>query len=179
MNWGAFLRTYICVKIFELWSCVELADLAEHGTQNTILSVSEGMAITRRYRDIVIAMRRCPQPIIGLLNGSACGGGFALALATDVRIATPTLRMNAAFIRIGFSSCDMGLSYFLPRMVGSSVAADYMLTGRFIDAQRAHALGLVSRVVEEERLEDEANDLVEYMLATTPLGLRLTKEALG
>lgn len=154
-------------------------DLAEHGTQNTILSVSEGMAITRRYRDIVIAMRRCPQPIIGLLNGSACGGGFALALATDVRIATPTLRMNAAFIRIGFSSCDMGLSYFLPRMVGSSVAADYMLTGRFIDAQRAHALGLVSRVVEEERLEDEANDLVEYMLATTPLGLRLTKEALG
>lgn len=154
-------------------------DLTEHGEQAGTLSVSEGLAATRRYRDIVIAMRRCPQPIIGLLDGPACGGGFALALATDVRIATPRMRMNAAFIRIGFSACDMGLSYFLPRMVGSSVAAEYMLTGRFIDAQRACELGLVSRVVEPEQLDGEANALVEDMLRASPLGLRLTKEALG
>ncbi|WP_150305201.1 enoyl-CoA hydratase/isomerase family protein [Pseudomonas saliphila] len=154
-------------------------DLTEHAAQTTTLSVSEGLASTRRYRDIVIAMRRCPQPIIGLLNGPACGGGFALALATDVRIATPTLRLNAAFIRIGFSACDMGLSYFLPRMVGSSAAAEYMLTGRFIDARRACELGLVSRVVEPEQLDGEANALIEDMLRTAPLGLRLTKEVLG
>ena len=154
-------------------------DLTEHTAQTATHSVSEGLASTHRYRDIVIAMRRCPQPIIGLLNGPACGGGFALALATDVRIATSTLRMNAAFIRIGFSACDMGLSYFLPRMVGSSVAAEYMLTGRFIDAQRAFELGLVSRVVAPERLDEEASALVEDMLRTAPLGLRLTKDALG
>lgn len=154
-------------------------DLTEHSEQNAVLSVSEGLARTRRYRDIVIAMRRCPQPIIGLLNGAACGGGFALALATDIRIATPSLRMNAAFIRIGFSSCDMGLSYFLPRMVGSSLAAEYMLTGRFIDAQRAYEMGLVSRVVAPELLEQEADALVQDMLKTAPLGLRLSKEGLG
>lgn len=142
-------------------------------------SVSEELALQRRARDIVIAMRRCPQPIIGLLNGAASGGGFSLALATDVRFATPSLRMNAAAIRVGFSSCDMGLSYFLPRMVGSSLAAEYMFTGRFIDAERAYEMGLVSRIVAPELLEQEANDLVDDMLKTSPLGLRLTKEALG
>lgn len=153
-------------------------DLHEFEKQTQTLTPSEGLARQRKYRDIVIAMRRCPQPIIGLLNGPACGGGFSLALATDVRIATPSLRMNAAFIRIGFSSCDMGLSYFLPRMIGSSLSAEYMLTGRFIDAQRAEKMGLVSRVVEFDQLEIEANTLVQDMLKTSPLGLRLTKEGL-
>ena len=88
-----------------------------------------------------MAMRRCPQPIVSLIDGAAAGGGFALALASDVRIATPTLKMNAAFIRIGLSACDIGVSYFLPRMVGSSVAAELMLTGRFIRAERALSLG--------------------------------------
>lgn len=124
-------------------------------------------------------MRRCPQPIISCINGAAAGGGFALALASDVRIATPNVRMNAAFIRIGLSACDIGVSYFLPRMVGSSVAAEYMLTGRFIDAKRAYELGLVSRVVEQDQLVAEAQGFVDDMLHATPLGLRLTKEALN
>jgi len=106
-------------------------------------------------------------------------GGFAIALASDVRIATPTLKMNAAFIRIGLSACDIGVSYFLPRMVGSSVAAELMLTGRFLRAQRALALGLVSAVVDPEALEAEGEALAAEMLATTPLGLRLTKECLN
>jgi enoyl-CoA hydratase len=154
-------------------------DLNENNAQTKAPSVSEGLAIQRRYRDIVIAMRRCPQPIIGLLDGAASGGGFSLALATDVRFATPSLRMNAAAIRVGLSSCDMGLSYFLPRMVGSSLAAEYMLTGRFIDAQRAYEMGLISRIVAPELLEQEANALIDDMLKTTPMGLRLTKEVLG
>ncbi len=96
---------------------------------------------------IYIKMRRCPQPIIALVHGAACGGGFAFALAADVRIAGESARMNAAFIKLGLSACDMGVSYFLPRLVGTSVASELMLTGRFIHAPRALATGLVSEVV--------------------------------
>jgi enoyl-CoA hydratase/carnithine racemase len=138
-----------------------------------------GLIGQRRISEIVIAMRRCPQPIIALVNGSASGGGFALALASDIRIGTPTARGNAAFIKIGLSACDIGVSYFLPRMVGSSVAAELMLTGRFIGAQRGLALGLFSAIVEEGRLEAEGQQLVSEMMLTTPLGLRLTKECLN
>jgi enoyl-CoA hydratase/carnithine racemase len=141
--------------------------------------VAEHLDGQRGISEIVIAMRRCPQPIVALVNGAASGGGFALALASDVRVATSAARMNAAFIRIGLSACDVGVSYFLPRMVGSSVAAEYMLTGRFMDAERARELGLVSRIVEPEDLEAEGRSFVEDMLRTTPLGLRLTKEALN
>ena len=142
-------------------------------------SVGASLTGQRQISEIVIAMRRCPQPIIACVDGAASGGGFALALASDVRIATPRTRMNAAFIRIGLSACDIGVSYFLPRMVGSSVAAEYMLTGRFIDAERAYQLGLVSRVVAPEAVEPEAQAFAADMLHATPLGLRLTKEALN
>jgi len=141
--------------------------------------VAAGLVSQRQISEIVIAMRRCPQPIVALVDGAAAGGGFALALASDVRIATPTLKMNAAFIRIGLSACDIGVSYFLPRMVGSSVAAELMLTGRFLGAERARSLGLVSAVVEPAQLEAEGEKLVAEMLLTTPLGLRLTKECLN
>jgi enoyl-CoA hydratase/carnithine racemase len=73
----------------------------------------------------------------------------------------------------------MGVSYFLPRMAGSSVAAEYLLTGRFMDAQRAHSLGIFSRVGTPGEMSEEAQALARDMLRTTPLGLRLTKEALG
>ena len=154
-------------------------DLKERRGSNSARSIGAGLTAQRRISEIVIAMRRCPQPIVACVNGAAAGGGFALALASDVRIATPTMRMNAAFIRIGLSACDIGVSYFLPRMVGSSVAAEYMLTGRFIDAERAYQLGLVSRIVAPEALEAEARGFVDDMLHATPLGLRLTKEALN
>ena len=142
-------------------------------------TVSAGLIGQRQISEIVIAMRRCPQPIIALVDGAASGGGFALALASDVRVATPTLKMNAAFIKIGLSACDIGVSYFLPRMLGSSVAAELMLTGRFLRAERALALGLVSAVVAPDQLEAEARGLLDDMLRTTPLGLRLTKESLN
>ncbi len=141
--------------------------------------VAAGLDSQRSISEIVIAMRRCPQPIIACIDGAAAGGGFALALASDVRIATARMRMNAAFIRIGLSACDIGVSYFLPRMVGSSVAAEYMLTGRFLGAERARELGLVSRIVERDQLEPEARAFAADMLNATPLGLRLTKDALN
>ncbi|ABD68739.1 Enoyl-CoA hydratase [Rhodoferax ferrireducens T118] len=137
------------------------------------------MAVQQSIRDIMLAMRRCPQPIISVIQGAASGGGFALALASDIRLGTPDARMNASFIRVGLTGCDMGVSYFLPRMVGSSVAAEYLLTGRFMDAQRAYGLGLFSRVAPLDELQGEAQALAGDMLRTTPLGLRLTKEALG
>lgn len=139
-------------------------------------SVEAVLQSQKNVRDIMLAMRRCPQPIV---QGSASGGGFALALASDIRLATPDARFNAAFIRIGLSACDVGVSYFLPRMVGSSVAAEYLLTGRFMSAQKAERLGLVSQVDELPALEAEAKSLCADMLRATPLGLRLTKDALN
>ncbi|KPF60062.1 enoyl-CoA hydratase [alpha proteobacterium AAP81b] len=129
--------------------------------------------------DVYIRMRRCPQPIVSLVHGAACGGGFAFALASDVRIAGASARMNAAFIKLGLSSCDMGVSYFLPRAVGASVAAELMLTGRFIHAPRALATGLVSDVVADDELEAAGTTIVAEMLATSPMGLRMTKEGLA
>ena len=87
-------------------------------------SVPEGLRAQRTISEIVMLMRRAPQPIIAAVHGAACGGGFALALAADVRIAGESARMNAAFIRLGLSACDVGVSYFLPRHVGASVAAE-------------------------------------------------------
>lgn len=154
-------------------------DLKERAEPQGSRSIGAGLTAQRKISEIVIAMRRCPQPIVACVNGAAAGGGFALALASDVRIATPSARMNAAFIRIGLSACDIGVSYFLPRMVGSSVAAEYMLTGRFITAERARELGLVSQIVPREELQAVAQGFVDDMLHATPLGLRLTKEALN
>jgi enoyl-CoA hydratase/carnithine racemase len=154
-------------------------DLKERSNAGADQSIGARLTSQRGISEIVIAMRRCPQPIVACVDGAASGGGFALALASDVRIATPRTRMNAAFIRIGLSACDIGVSYFLPRMVGSSVAAEYMLTGRFIDAERAYQLGLVSRIVAPEAVRGEAQGFVDDMLHATPLGLRLTKEALN
>ena len=142
-------------------------------------SVGASLTGQRQISEIVIAMRRCPQPIIALVNGPASGGGFAVALASDVRILTPTAKMNAAFIRIGLSACDIGVSYFLPRMVGSSVAAEYMLTGRFFTPERAQQLGLASAVVDPGDLAAQGRALAEEMLHASPLGLRLTKDALN
>jgi len=105
--------------------------------------------------------------------------GFALALASDIRIAGQSMRMNAAFIRIGLSACDIGVSYFLPRLVGVSVASELMLTGRFINAERALRTGLVSEIVPDGELEKVAEPYIEEMLTTAPLGLRLTKECLN
>jgi len=129
--------------------------------------------------DVYLKMRRCPQPIIALVHGAACGGGFAFALASDIRIAGESARMNAAFIKLGLSSCDMGVSYFLPRLVGGSVASELMLTGRFIHAPRALATGLVSEVVPDDQLEAAAQPYVDELLAASPMGLRMTKEGLN
>jgi enoyl-CoA hydratase len=132
----------------------------------------------RRYSELVLAMRRAPQPIVALLRGAVCGAGFGLALAADIRIAADSARMNAAGLRIGLSGTDLGMSYFLPRMVGASVSAELLLTGRFIDAARAERVGLVSEVVADDALDEAGRRIAAEMLRAAPLGLRLTKDSL-
>ena len=141
-------------------------------------STAAGLRAQRRISELVMLMRAAPQPIIAAVRGPACGGGFAIALAADVRVAGESARMNAAFIRIGLSACDVGVSYFLPRLVGASLASELLLTGDFIDAARALRCGLVSRVVPDDRLDDSAGEMAAAMLRNAPLALRLTKECL-
>ena len=138
-----------------------------------------GMGFQGYLADVYIRMRRCPQPIISLVHGAACGGGFSFVLASDIRVAGTSAKMNAAYIKIGLSACDMGCSYFLPRLVGTSVASELMLTGRFIHAERALSTNLVSEVVPDDELEASAQPYIDEMLATSPMGLRLTKEGLS
>lgn len=137
------------------------------------------LSMQRRIASIYIAMRKCPQPIIALVQGAACGGGFSLALAADIRIAGESAKMNAAYIRIGLTGCDMGSSYFLPRLVGTSVASELLMTGRFIHAERALAVNLVSAVVPDDELPAAARGFLADLLRTSPMGLRLTKDALN
>ena len=151
------------------------AEQEDEGTRNSVPSLLRGQ---RHISEVVMLMRRAPQPIIAAVHGAAAGGGFAIALASDVRVAGESARMNAAFIRLGLSACDIGVSYFLPRVVGASVASEFLLTGDFIDAARAERTGLVSRVVPDDQLEACARELAQSMLRNTPLGLRLTKECL-
>jgi enoyl-CoA hydratase/carnithine racemase len=140
---------------------------------------SQDMRTQRLMSEIVLRMRRCPQPIIACMHGAACGAGFALALAADVRYAAEDARMNVAMARIGLTGCDMGISYFLPRAVGSSNAAELMMSGRFVDAHRALRIGLVSNVVSAQALDATANELAQEMLTMSPAGLRLTKDGLA
>ncbi len=132
-----------------------------------------------RIAELALKMRRLSQVFVALVHGPACGGGFMLALASDLRIAGESARMNAAFIKLGLSGCDVGVSYLLPRLIGASIASELILTGRFVLAERARELGLVSQVVPDDQLESAARELLADLLATSPLGLRLSKEALN
>jgi enoyl-CoA hydratase/carnithine racemase len=154
-------------------------DIKERQGGDEAVPFGGGFGFQGYLADVYIKMRRCPQPILALVHGAACGGGLAFALAADIRIAGESARMNAAFIRLGLSSCDMGVSYFLPRLVGGSLAAELMLTGRFLHAPRALAVGMVSEVVPDDALETAAQPYLDEMLAASPMGLRMTKEGLA
>jgi enoyl-CoA hydratase/carnithine racemase len=154
-------------------------DIKQAAAADRTSPFGSGMGFQGYLADVYIRMRRCPQPIVCLVHGPACGGGFAFVLASDIRLAGESARMNAAFIRIGLSACDMGVSYFLPRLVGTSIASELMLTGRFIDAERALAAGLVSEVVPDADLAKAAQPYIDEMLTASPMGLRLTKEGLN
>lgn len=142
-------------------------------------AVHGGWRTQRAIATVMQLMRACPQPVIACAQGAACGGGMSLLLASDVRYCTPDFRMNAAYIRIGLGGCDMGSSYFLPRLVGSSLASEMILSGRFVGAERALAAGFVSEIKEPEAMLAAAEALAADMLLASPMGLRLSKDVLG
>ena len=128
--------------------------------------------------DVILALRRLHQPVIAAVNGAAIGGGLCLALACDVRVAAEGAYFRAAGINNGLTASELGLSYLLPRAIGSSRAFEIMLTGRDVDAQEAERIGLVSSVVAEQALLDTCYAMAERMAAFSRPGIELTKRTL-
>jgi enoyl-CoA hydratase len=124
------------------------------------------------------AIYEAPQPYIAAVNGACVGAGFALCLAADIRICSATATFGNGAILLGLSGAEMGMSYHLPRIVGTSVAADWMLTGRTVDAAEADRRGLVSRICEPTELVDAAVGIASQIAGLTRLGVQLTKRAL-
>jgi enoyl-CoA hydratase/carnithine racemase len=123
-------------------------------------------------------VHRLRQPVIAAVNGAAVGGGFALALACDVRYAAESARFGAVFIKRGVSACDMGTSYFLPRLVGASRAAELMLTGRVFDAAEAREMDLVLDVVPDGEVVERALATARLIAENGPLPVWMTKEVM-
>jgi enoyl-CoA hydratase len=123
-------------------------------------------------------IHRLRQPVIAAVNGHAHGGGFALALACDIRIASQSASFGAVFIKRGISACDMGTSYFLPRLVGAARSAELLLTGRVFDAAEARDMGLVIDVVDEEDLLGSALSTARLISENSPLAVWMTKETM-
>ena len=128
---------------------------------------------------LIMKMRKIPQPIIAALHGSVVGGGLGFALASDIRIATEDVSFINASINIGLTGADMGSSYFLPRLVGLSRASELLYTGRFFNADEALKIGFVLKVIDDDNLVESGIKLAKMMLTKSPLGLRLTKQALN
>ncbi len=142
----------------------------------------EGLTLTRIatrsmtiLSDLVPAMRRMPQPVIAAINGAAIGGGMCLSLGADIRIAAESAYFRAAGINNGLTATELGLSFLLPRAIGSSRAFEIMLSGRDVSAQEAAEIGLVSRAVPDARLMDAALDLADRINGWSTQGVQLTK----
>lgn len=125
--------------------------------------------------DLVPAMQRMPQPVICAINGPAIGGGLCLTLGADIRIAAESAYFRAAGITNGLTATELGLSFLLPRAIGSSRAFEIMLSGRDVGAAEAAEIGLVSRVVPDDQLLDAALDLADQINGWSAQGVALTK----
>ncbi len=134
--------------------------------------------IRERYNPLILAIHRCSKPVIGAINGTAAGAGFSLALACDIRIAAASATLVLAFGRIGLVP-DSGVSWFLPRLLGSARAVELALVGEALTALEAERIGLVSRVVPDGALAEEARALALRLAAGSPRALALTKRALA
>jgi enoyl-CoA hydratase len=142
-------------------------------------NVEELYAFQDQIAEVILMMRRAPQPIIGAIHGWAAGGGFSFALACDIRVADPTAKFLAAYINIGLTAADMGSSFHFPRQVPLGIAAEYLLTGETMDAETAYRYGLVNYIVPEGQVMVKARELADKMAAKSVLGLRMTKEAIN
>jgi enoyl-CoA hydratase/carnithine racemase len=133
----------------------------------------------RKFSGLIEMMRSCAQPVIAAVNGAAMGAGMSLALAADVRIAARNAKFCASYINIGLGGADMGSSYLMWRLVGWGRAAELLMTGRVIDVDEAYRIGLVNHVYDQDKLMEQADEMAHRMVEKSPLGLRLTKDALN
>jgi enoyl-CoA hydratase len=136
-----------------------------------------GMRWQERIANLVTKLIRLRQPVIAAVNGPAYGGGFALALASDIRVAGPGARFCTQFIKLGLGGCDIGVSYTLPRVVGAGQAFDLILTARTVEADEALRIGLVSRLAERSALDD-ALAVAETLCGYGKFGVESTKQVL-
>jgi enoyl-CoA hydratase/carnithine racemase len=152
----------------------DLADAAE------LPELSPMGMLDRQERAVraLSAVRALRVPVIAAVNGAVAGGGLALALAADIRIASPAAKFNAAFVRIGLSAGDLGTSWLLPRLIGPALAAEIAYTGRFVEAAEAERIGLVNKVVPAQDLLTEALAMASLICANSPAGVQLSKRAL-
>jgi enoyl-CoA hydratase/carnithine racemase len=148
----------------------------------SMLGASDPAIDRMRFQEMMAglpkAVRALPQPVIAAVNGPAVGAGLALCLASDVRICSTSASFANAAILLGLSGAEMGMSYYLPRIVGLSVAADWMLTGRNVPADEAFQRGLVSELVDDRQLLDRALERASQIAALSPLGVQMTKRTL-
>jgi enoyl-CoA hydratase len=128
--------------------------------------------------DVITTIRRLHQPVIAAINGPAIGGGFCLALATDIRVAAEEAYFRAAGINNGLTAAELGLSYLLPRAIGQSRASELMLTGRDVAAEEAERIGLVSSVVPAPDLLAHCYELADRIIGWSRAGIELTKRQL-
>jgi enoyl-CoA hydratase len=140
--------------------------------------LAERMQFQERMGSLPLALRALPQAVIAAVNGPCVGGGFALCLAADVRLCSTAASFGNGAILLGLSGGEMGMSYHLPRIVGTSVAADWMLSGRTVPAEEADNRGLVSQLVEPEELLDRALGLAARIADLSALAVQMTKRAL-
>jgi enoyl-CoA hydratase len=156
-------------------------DLGGYGTAphtSHLGRTQAGFAVQKHIASLIPKMRSIPQPIIAAVNGPAAGGGFALVLGSDIRLAAQSAKFNAAFIRIGLSACDIGTSWLLPRLVGAARSQELMLTGRVFDAAEAYRIGLVVDLVDDQALLDAAITKAHEVMRNAPFGVALTKEGM-
>ncbi|MDZ7833194.1 MAG: enoyl-CoA hydratase/isomerase family protein [Desulfobacterales bacterium] len=154
-------------------------DMQTYGPEMFKMPPTEAYNGQARMARLLLAMRMAPQPIISCIHGAASGFGFSLAMASDIRILAENARFNAAYINIGLGGADMASSYFLPRLIGSGRANEFLLTGNWMSAEEAMQLGFASRLVPKDQMLETAGELAQTMASKTPLGLRMTKEAIN
>ncbi len=134
------------------------------------------LEFTRNTGEVIANMLRCRRPIVGALNGTVAGAGAVLASACDIRIASSEARIAFLFTRVGLSGADMGAAWLLPRLVGLGRAMEILMSGEFLSADEAHRIGLYNRIVEPERLAEEARGWAERLARGPSFGLEITKK---
>jgi enoyl-CoA hydratase/carnithine racemase len=150
------------------------ADLKAAGQPDALQDGPKGDWV---LRDLMKAMRACPQPVISLVRGPAAGGGLVIALASDIIVASETAAFHSAFINVGLTGAELGASWRLQRTIGVSRAREMLYTGRPLNAADALRLGLVSAVTPDAELDAYGEALAKDMLRAQPDALRLSKRS--